>query len=90
MEARVAATNWVFVGDVGGLQTYHVGDEGMLDANLLLFRRIVPGLVATVVSDDPEWTAAAYGVKAVPRVVQECSGAEPDALLEHLLANLPS
>jgi polysaccharide pyruvyl transferase WcaK-like protein len=89
MEQRMAAAKWVFVGDVGGRKTYHVGDEGMLDANLDLFRRIVPGLVATVVSADPEWTAAEYGVNAVPRLTlsEACDGDQLDALLDDLLAD---
>jgi polysaccharide pyruvyl transferase WcaK-like protein len=89
MERDMTAANWVFVGDVGGRQAYHVGDEAMLDANLDLFRRIVPGLAATVVSADPEWTAAAYGVASVPRprLPEACAGDRLGALLDELLAD---
>ncbi|HET9766666.1 MAG TPA: polysaccharide pyruvyl transferase family protein [Thermoanaerobaculia bacterium] len=43
----------VFVADVGGPETRHVGDEAMLEANLTAFRRLLPGLHATVVSPRP-------------------------------------
>jgi polysaccharide pyruvyl transferase WcaK-like protein len=85
----MAAANLVFVGDVGGPQTYHVGDEAMMDANLALFRRIVPGLDATVVSADPAWTAAQYCVKSVPRptLSHATDGDCLDTLLDNLLAD---
>ncbi len=56
----------VLIGDVGGPQGFHVGDEAMLEANLDALRALVPGLTATVVSRDPAWTSRLYGVGAVP------------------------
>ena len=63
-----AAHRVLFVADVGGPATYHVGDEAMLAANLAAFRARSGGeLDATVVSSDPESTAARYGVRGARR-----------------------
>jgi polysaccharide pyruvyl transferase WcaK-like protein len=53
------------VSDVGGRGTRHIGDEAMLEVNLARFRRLIPGVAFTVVSPDPVWTAAHFGVDAV-------------------------
>jgi len=64
-----AGPRLLFVADVGGPATYHVGDEAMLAANLAAFRaRLGGALDAAVVSSDPEWTAARYGVRGIPRL----------------------
>ncbi|HMJ25923.1 MAG TPA: polysaccharide pyruvyl transferase family protein [Pyrinomonadaceae bacterium] len=52
------------VSDVGGAGTRHLGDEAMLEANLAHFRRLIPDVAFTVVSPDPVWTAAHFGVDA--------------------------
>lgn len=62
----MARQRWVFVGDVGGPETFHVGDEANLEACLEIFSKLIRGLEAVVVSSDPEHTANAYGVDAVP------------------------
>lgn len=56
----------MLISDVGGPETFHIGDEAMLEANLDALRALVPGLTATVISRDPAWTAQLYGVRAVP------------------------
>lgn len=56
---------FVITGDVGGFESYHVGDEAMLQANLDGLRRLLPGVQFTVVSRDPEWTRACYGVNSI-------------------------
>jgi polysaccharide pyruvyl transferase WcaK-like protein len=53
------------IGDVSGHAAYHLGDEAMLEANLAMFRRLVPSIRFTVFSQDPEWTSARYGVDAI-------------------------
>jgi polysaccharide pyruvyl transferase WcaK-like protein len=78
------------IADVGGAETRHIGDEAMLEANLDAFRRLIPEVAFTVVSRDPAWAAARYGVNAVapfgfPRDLS--AGAERGALLERLLAD---
>lgn len=60
--------NWTFIGDVGGWENYHVGDEAMLEANLDLFRKLDPTSCLTVVSSDPAFSSAVFGVEAVPRL----------------------
>ena len=53
------------IGDVGGPGHYHLGDEAMLEANLHMFRQLVPGIEFTVASRDPAWTSKRYGVESV-------------------------
>ncbi|MEJ8859990.1 polysaccharide pyruvyl transferase family protein [Variovorax robiniae] len=60
--------NWTLVGDVGGWEGYHVGDEAMLEANLDLFRILDPSAQLTVVSADPNFTSEAIGVDTAPRL----------------------
>lgn len=81
------------IADVGGAETRHIGDEAMLESNLCAFRRLIPGVAFTVVSRDPAWVAARYGVNAVapfgfPRDISAC--AERRALLDRLLADAAS
>jgi len=80
----------LIISDVGGDETRHIGDEAILEANLDAFRRLIPEVAFTLVSRDPEWTAARYGVEAVtlfgfPRAA--AAGAERAALLDLLLAD---
>lgn len=81
----------VFIGDVGGPQTYHVGDEAMLAANLATFRRLCPGARATVVSRDPAWTSNRYSVDSIA-ILGFDDHADCDAtrngLFQRLLENL--
>ncbi len=80
----------LIVSDIGGEETRHIGDEAMLEANLDAFRRLMPGVSITVVSRDPAWTAARYGVEAVaPFGFSRAAAARSEraALLEHLLAD---
>lgn len=60
------APHLVLIGDVGGQQGFHIGDEAMLEANVDALRARIPGLAITVVSRDPAWTSQLYGVNAVP------------------------
>jgi polysaccharide pyruvyl transferase WcaK-like protein len=60
--------------DVGGWETYHAGDEAMLDANLGVLRTLQSRLTPTVISNDPAWTSAEYNVDAVSD-----RGLRPDA-----------
>ena len=64
----------------------------MLEANLDAFRALIPNVGFTVVSRDPAWAAARYGVEAAapfgfPR--HPAAGAERRAMLERLLAGRP-
>ncbi len=58
----------VLVGDVGGMETYHVGDEAMLCANIDRLRQLPRPPSCTVVSSDPQWTSRRYGVQAIPLI----------------------
>jgi polysaccharide pyruvyl transferase WcaK-like protein len=82
----------LFVGDVGGPATYHVGDEAMLEANLDGFRARLPGLRATVVSRDPAWSATHFGAEAVGYIgfpaADRAGDDEREALLDRLLAGI--
>ncbi|MGC4050679.1 MAG: polysaccharide pyruvyl transferase family protein [Paludibaculum sp.] len=53
------------IGDVGGPEQFHLGDEAMLEANLLTLRRLIPNLECTVASADPVWTSRRYRVSSV-------------------------
>jgi polysaccharide pyruvyl transferase WcaK-like protein len=53
------------VADVAGQADYHLGDEAMLEANLSMFRQLLPRIRFTVFSRDPAWTSVHYGVDAV-------------------------
>ncbi len=68
----------VLIADVGGAQTYHVGDEAMLEANLGELSRRLPGTRFTVVSADPEATARRYRVEAVAPLGFPSGDAEQD------------
>jgi polysaccharide pyruvyl transferase WcaK-like protein len=62
----------------------------MLEANLDAFRRLIPDVAFTVVSQDPSWTAARYGVDAVAPFGfpnDPSAAAERGAMLDRLLAN---
>ena len=77
------------IADVGGDGARHIGDEAMLEANLDRFRACIPGVAFTVVTRDPEWTAARYGVEAVAPFGfsrHPAAGAERRAMLDHLLS----
>ena len=70
----------VVIGDVGGPDHFHLGDEAMLEANLEAFRRRIPEIDFTVLSRDPAWTAQRYSVESLPfpTIAKESS---PDAFL---------
>ncbi|MBN9661488.1 MAG: polysaccharide pyruvyl transferase family protein [Acidobacteria bacterium] len=55
----------VVIGDVGGPEHFHLGDEAMLEANLLTLARLIPNLEFTVASADPDWTSQRYRVNSV-------------------------
>jgi len=78
------------IADIGGAEARHIGDEAMLEANLDAFRRLIPQVAFTVVSRDPAWTAARYGVDAVaPFGFRRdlSAGAEREAMLDQLMAD---
>ncbi len=54
------------VGDVAGPSLYHLGDEAMLEANILRFRQLFPDIEFTALSRDPSWTAQNYSVDSLP------------------------
>ena len=62
----MASPRLFVVGDIGGASDYHLGDEAMLEANLHMFRQLVPGIEFTVPSRDPAWTRRRYGVDSLP------------------------
>ncbi len=57
----------VVVADVDGPGHYHLGDEAMLEANLRMFRQLLPHIQFTVPSNDPAWTSTRYGVESLSR-----------------------
>jgi len=71
----------LFLADVSG-STAHVGDEAMLEANLSLFRRLLPGCVIEVAAG-PGWDAGPLAVRTVQRLeFSQSSEDEREALLE--------
>lgn len=48
------------IGDVGGWNSYHVGDEAMLSANIAGLRRTYPSVEITILSRDPDWSSETY------------------------------
>lgn len=58
----------VIIGDIAGSSKFHVGDEAMFEANVLMLRRLLPAASFTAVSLDPLASAARYGCDAVPRL----------------------
>jgi polysaccharide pyruvyl transferase WcaK-like protein len=77
---------WTLVGDIGGAESYHAGDEAMLESNVHLWRTIAPDTVLQAVSADPAFTTRAYGIAAVPRLgFEDCT---TEAAREELLAQL--
>jgi polysaccharide pyruvyl transferase WcaK-like protein len=77
------------IADVGGEDRRHLGDEAMLEANLASFRRLIPEVAFTLVSRDPAWVTARYGVDAVATPgfpTDPSAGAQRRAMLDGLLA----
>lgn len=86
--AATGMRRWLVVGDIGGAAQFHVGDEAMFAANLQLLQRLCPQAQRVAVSRDPAFTAATYGIAAVPRLgFADCANeAEREALLAQLCA----
>lgn len=63
--AGKASPHLAFVADVNGPGLFHLGDEAMLEANLLALRELIPGARFTVLSGDPEWTSNRYDVQSI-------------------------
>lgn len=57
----------LLVGDLAGPEHFHVGDEAMLECNLQMLRRMLPVARFSVMSRDPDSSAARYDVQAVAR-----------------------
>ncbi|MES2819155.1 MAG: polysaccharide pyruvyl transferase family protein [Pseudomonadota bacterium] len=74
----------LFVADVGSHSSFHVGDEAMLECNLLMFRRLLPAAQFTVVSLDPATTRELYGTAAVPRLGFSDVSSDRQAELERI------
>jgi len=60
----VRPTRLLVVADAGGPSLYHLGDEAMLEANLLAFRQLIGDVEFTVPSRDPAWTSRRYAVNS--------------------------
>lgn len=76
----------VAVGDVGRAVAYHVGDEAMLQGVIETTRELGVPVEWTVMSSEPERSATAWGVRAVPRLTfEDCATAdERDSRLAEL------
>ena len=55
----------LFLADVYGPSSPHVGDEAMLEANVSLFRRLLPGCDIDVAAG-PGWDGIRLGGKGAP------------------------
>jgi polysaccharide pyruvyl transferase WcaK-like protein len=74
---------FLFLSDTSG-RTPHIGDEGMLEANLQIFRRLFPGC-KTAVAAGPDFDTARLQSEFVPRLdFTGLSAMERDELLERL------
>jgi polysaccharide pyruvyl transferase WcaK-like protein len=72
----------LFLADVYGPSSPHVGDEAMLETNVSLFRRLLPGCDISVAAG-PGWNGDRLGARALPRMeFPAASEAERDALLQ--------
>jgi polysaccharide pyruvyl transferase WcaK-like protein len=72
----------LFLADVYGPFSPHVGDEAMLEANVSLFRRLLPGCRVNVAAG-PGWDGARLAVSALPRMeFSPYSEVEREALLQ--------
>lgn len=77
----------LLLADVSG-SVSHVGDEAMLEANIALFRQLVPGCEIKVAAGSG-WDGSLLGVKVVPRLeFSHDSEVEREAWLESLTATL--
>ena len=80
----------LFLADVCGPSLPHVGDEAMLEANVSLFRRLLPGCEIEVAAG-PGWDGTRLRARALPRIeFPGGSEAERDALLQLLRTALDS
>jgi polysaccharide pyruvyl transferase WcaK-like protein/glycosyltransferase involved in cell wall biosynthesis len=87
---KEATIRLLAIGDIGSTDAYHVGDEAM---TLGLIRGVAGcGVDAewTVMSAQPDWSSARFGVRAVPRLTfSDCAGpAEREQRLAQLDAIL--
>lgn len=55
----------LIIGDIAGEKDYHVGDEAMVEANLARLRQRLPNARFTLISRDPDYSAALYDTKAI-------------------------
>jgi len=53
------------VGDIGGAEDFHLGDEAMLEANVAALRAFFPGIRVVASSRDPLFTEERYRVRAL-------------------------
>jgi polysaccharide pyruvyl transferase WcaK-like protein len=58
----------LLVGDLAGREHFHVGDEAMLECNLLMLRRLLPQARFSLMSADPSASADRYAAQAVSRL----------------------
>jgi polysaccharide pyruvyl transferase WcaK-like protein/glycosyltransferase involved in cell wall biosynthesis len=80
----------LFLADVCGPSSRHVGDEAMLEANISLLRRLLPDCEIEVAAGRG-WDGTRLGARAVPRMeFSPDSEAERDALLQASRAALDS
>jgi polysaccharide pyruvyl transferase WcaK-like protein len=80
----------LFLADVYGPSSPHVGDEAMLEANISLFRRLLPGCDIEVAAG-PGWDGARLKARALPRIeFAPGTEAERDARLQKLHPPLDS
>ena len=73
----------LMVGDVGGDSSFHVGDEAMLECNLLLLRRLLPAAIITLVSNEPLAVQRRYDCPSVmmPRLTDVSTDREAEMQL---------
>jgi polysaccharide pyruvyl transferase WcaK-like protein len=80
----------LFLADVYGPSSPHVGDEAMLEANINLFRRLLPGCDIEVAAG-PGWEGTRLGARVLPRMeFPPGSEAAREALLATFHADLDS
>lgn len=74
----------LFLADVAGASSYHVGDEAMLEANITLFRALLPGCCIEVAAG-PGWDGDRLEATVLPRLeFSRESGSDRDRFLQQL------
>jgi len=78
----------LIVGDIGGGNYYHVGDEAMFSSVVTYIREIDPSVEMVAASHNPPFTARTHAIRAVRRAYYPHRKVETAVLYTYILLNV--